>query len=171
MSLDNFVEQEVVSALHTELQQPIGQIVSKTLTGLLNDKEFTKALEDRVQESITDTLKPKNLPEQKYKTVAQFVDGEIRPAYPTTVGQLDQLNWSRRWYKHPEVVARLGALWVTFERLRREDKDGFYEKFLRVHADYHMRQIMADDGVFARCSRTDTKSVPLPVEPDDPSEE
>ncbi|HAT6526225.1 TPA: DUF4913 domain-containing protein [Corynebacterium striatum] len=99
-----------------------------------------------------------------YKNVFEFVDKFLVVMYPTTGNRLARVAWSPCWWKHAEVVARFDALWKRYEYLRAKEPDTALETFLRVHGDYHMRQIMKDDGVFADCKREDIPSVPLPVQ-------
>lgn len=168
MHIDDFVKEAVATTIQTELRDPIGQTVSAILAETLGDQSFQDTLEDLVSEQLSQALQPRKRPEKKFKTVPQFVDGFIRPNYPTTQGKQENANWSKQWYRHPEVVARFTTLWCTYERLRAENPNGFLEQFLRVHADYHMKHIMSDTGVFASCSHSDSPSIPLPVTPPEP---
>lgn len=168
MNLDDFIKEAVSTGVQKRLSEVVADTVSEIMSETLGDPSFQDAYEEKVTESIHEALTPREQPEKKFKNVAQFVDGFIRPHYPTSQAKQDQANWSKRWYDHPEVVARLDALWRTYERMRAADPQGFLESFLRVHADYHMRQIMSDTGVFASCSHTDTPSIPLPVLPPKP---
>ncbi|MDN6740640.1 MAG: DUF4913 domain-containing protein [Corynebacterium casei] len=168
MHLDDFVKDAVSESIQMGLRAPISDAVTAMLKDALNDPTFQEHLENMVTEGVHQALTPREQPEHKFKNVAKFVDGFIRPHYATTKSKQDQANWSKRWYEHPEVVARLDALWRTYERMRATDKEGFLESFLRNHADYHMKQIMSDNAVFASCSHNDTPSVPLPVLPPKP---
>lgn len=98
-----------------------------------------------------------------YKSVFEFVDKFLVTMYPTTDNRMKNVAWSPTWWNHPEVIARLDGLWKRYEYLRVKEPDTALETFLRLHGDYHMRQIMKDDGVFADCKREDVPSRPLPV--------
>ena len=94
-----------------------------------------------------------SVPEPQFPSVYEFVDCLILP------------KWSAHWWAHPEAVARLDSLWRRYEFLRVDEPATFLETFLRNHADYHMRQLMADSSVFADCRREDTPTIPLPSAP------
>ena len=99
----------------------------------------------------------------QYKSVFEFVDKFLVVMYPTTNNRMKNIAWSPQWWNHHEVVARLNALWKRYEYLRAKEPNTALETFLHVHSDYHMRQIMKEDGVFADCKREDVPSCPLPV--------
>lgn len=103
--------------------------------------------------------------ETQFQSVYEFVDRLLAPLYATTDIRISEVNWARRWWAHPEVVARLDGLWRRYEQLRTDEPATFMETFLRGHADYHMRQIMKPGGVFEDSKREDTPSVPLPTDP------
>ena len=171
MNLDDFVKQSVEQSVRAGLQDTIGQIVAEILEETAMDPTFQEQIENMTTESVHKALIPREEIEHQFKSPAEFVDKFIRPYYATTKAKQDTVNWSKRWYKHPEVVARLDTLWRTYERMRAENREGFLEAFLRNHADYHMKQIMSDNAVFASCTHTDTPSVPLPSLPPEPKQD
>lgn len=130
--------------------------------------EHEEWLHETVQEEARRVLEIVEPIEPEFKSVSEFVDLFVRPMYPTTAATVERTNWSARWFEHGEAMARLHAMWVKYEAMRRKDEQGFLEEYLRVHADYHMRQLMKDDGVFAECSAQDVESVPLPSAHDTP---
>lgn len=103
--------------------------------------------------------------ETQYLSVYEFTDQLLAPLYGATEARIRSVNWSARWWAHPEAVARLDALWRRYEMLRVEEPATYMETFLRVHADYHMRQIMSETGAFADCRREDVPTVALPTTP------
>lgn len=171
MKLDDFVKDAVEQSVRAGLQETIGQIVAEILEETAADPTFQEQIETLTTESVHKALTPREEYEKKFKSPAEFVDKFIRPHYATTNAKKDQVNWSKRWYKHPEVVARLDSLWRTYERMRQADREGFLEAFLRNHADYHMKQIMSDNAVFSSCTHNDTPSVPLPSLPPKPKQD
>lgn len=101
----------------------------------------------------------------RFPTMYEFVDEIILPYYGTSSARVSSVNWSKKWWAHPEVVARLEALWLRFEALRQEEPATFMETFFRVHADYHMRHLMGESSVLQDCRRDDTHTVPLATSP------
>jgi hypothetical protein len=152
-----------------DVQKAVQKDVSAAVTGRLSelfgeDPDLFDGVIAAARKTAENAVKPAPQPQPQFASVVDFVDGFIRPMYATTPNGQDQANWARRWYTHPEAVARLDALWRCYEQKRQANPNGFLEEFLRVNADYHMRQLMAADGVFAQCRRDDYPSVALPVD-------
>lgn len=103
--------------------------------------------------------------ETRFLTVYEFVDTIILPFYGTTQAGIHSLNWSARWWAHPEVVSRLSALWMRYESLRQQEPATCMEQFLRSHADYHMDRLMGERSALRDCRREDYPTVPLPTSP------
>lgn len=161
--MDKIIEQLTNEAARSALQDVIAEAVAARMEQLMGDEDFTAEIDKITQEKIAEAVTPAQEPEPQFKSVVEFVDGFIRPMYATTLNDQDAVNWSKRWYTHPEAVARLSGLWRIYEIQRAKDKQHFLEEFLRIHADYHMRHLMADGSVFSRCSSSDVPSIPLPV--------
>ncbi|MET3945314.1 DUF4913 domain-containing protein [Corynebacterium mucifaciens] len=164
--MESIIQQVTAEAVREAVKDWVKEAVRAAFEQRMEDGEFSDELEMLMGEFAEEKTQITTKPEPRFKSVFDFVDNFIRPMYPTTKNSQERANWSRQWYKHKEVGQRLEALWVIYERMRQEDPEGFLEKFLRDHADYHMRQIMADGGVFSYCSAADTPSIPLPVEPE-----
>lgn len=83
------------------------------------------------------------------------------------------LTWCPGWWKHPEAISRLDALWRAWEHLRLDPALGMSQWWL-YHADPHLAALMdPDTGPFAACSPTEGHTGyplgPLPVDPSDPA--
>lgn len=101
----------------------------------------------------------------RFPSMYEFVDTIILPYYGVSSARVTSTNWSARWWAHPEVVARLEALWLRYEILRQEEPATFMETFFRGHADYHLRYLLGESSVLQDCRREDTPTVPLPTSP------
>ena len=64
------------------------------------------------------------------------------------------VRWCPLWWRHPEAVSRLTALWRAWEHLRLDPALGLSTWWLH-HADPHLAQLMRPDGPFERCSVKD----------------
>lgn len=163
--------EEVVGAvLKAELARRLTVGLSETLDeqtrSMLSDPNYQEALESAVSDFFRkhqENLEPPKKQKRMYASVVEFVEEFITKMYPTS--SVVTPNWTSRWWEHPQAITRLSALWQTFERLRVEQPATYMETFLRVHADYHMRYLMGDNGVFAQVRNTPEKPTPLPVEP------
>lgn len=163
LNLDKSIEKLVESAVSEQIKAQVNAMASDIVMQKFDDPEFADQVAALAEESIERSITPKKKIEFKYKKVDDFVDGFIRRHYAITAHQEGRVNWSSQWYRHPEVVARFHTLWRSYERARQADPNGFLEEFLRVKADYHMKEIMKDSGVFASCKSSDVDSVPLPA--------
>ena len=56
-----------------------------------------------------------------------------------------------QWWRHPEGITRLEALWRSWEHLRLDPATGI-SVWLRDHADHHMAMRFSLDGPFKGCS-------------------
>jgi hypothetical protein len=79
-----------------------------------------------------------------------------------------QRAWCPQWWRHPEVIMRLEALWRSFEHLRLDAALGA-SVWWRDHVDPHMAAILDPDGPLKGCNLTDGHSTrptaPLPHTP------
>jgi hypothetical protein len=69
-------------------------------------------------------------------------------------------TWCAQWWRHPEAVVRLEALWRSWEYLRQDPATGI-SVWLRDHADYHMSVLLSADGPFKGCTETQHAARPL----------
>jgi hypothetical protein len=85
-----------------------------------------------------------------YSTVDQFVAHLLSGTWCRPVDGR-HLTWCPSWWKHPEAVLRLTALWRSWEHLRLDPATGL-SVWLRDHADHHMRVLMDPElGPFKGC--------------------
>lgn len=169
--MENTIKSIVAGLVRKQFETFLTKQIAEAMGTKLEDPEFSDELEMIVGSEVDNQMTLRKTPEPRYKTVVEFVDGFIRPMYPTTASKAERVNWSKQWYKHPEVVARMHTLWRTYELKRAENPNGFLEEFLRVNCDYHLRHIMAEEGVFSQCAVNDTASVPLPIIPAETTKE
>ena len=72
-----------------------------------------------------------------------------------------------QWWKHPEAVARMDALWRAFEQLRQDPGTGM-SVFWRDHADHHMTVLLDADGPFKGCEDGHSTHPLEPIHQDEP---
>ena len=84
-----------------------------------------------------------------------------------TQGSAVGVNWCPSWWKHPEAISRLYALWRAWETLRVADPDTGMSIWWRDHFDSHFAVMTGEYGPFSKCSpdRGHVDTAPLPVEP------
>jgi hypothetical protein len=101
---------------------------------------------------------------EAFETLEDFVDGFVRVAYARQVYDTQEITWCPEWWRHPEAVSRLTAMWRAFEHLRAADATGMSNWWLS-HADKHMARLFDPRGTFKYCSARDGHRdvlVPLP---------
>lgn len=107
-----------------------------------------------------------------FTDVDSFVRNYLAPVVERklTIGSMSGTNWCPEWWRHPEAITRLYALWRAWETLRVGDPDTGMSIWWRDHFDPHFAQLTGEIGPFARCSpdRGHEPTQPLPVEPAPP---
>lgn len=84
-----------------------------------------------------------------YANVYDFVTGYLAPNY---IRQLSSdTRWCQEWWRHSEAMARLDALWRSFEAHRVSDNASSMAVWWRDFADPTMSALMHETGVFAQC--------------------
>jgi hypothetical protein len=86
-----------------------------------------------------------------YTNPIEFFADLLAPSYVREVNEGAQLAWCPEWYKHPEALIRMEAIWRAWEHLRLEPALGISTWWLN-HADPHMRTLMDTEGPFKKCA-------------------
>ncbi len=86
-----------------------------------------------------------------YPNVVAWVHGWLIHIYRRPVGDGRNLAWCPQWWRHPEAVYRLTALWRGFEQRRLEPGDSV-SAWIRDHLDHHMRVLTDPNGPLKGCS-------------------
>ena len=100
-------------------------------------------------------------PETFYGSADEFVREFLIVTYRREVSPKGDFRWDPRWWMHPEAVARLDALWRTWEHFRNDGATGM-SVWWRDHADHHMGVLLSSAGPFAKTSGTTEPGDPLP---------
>jgi hypothetical protein len=96
-----------------------------------------------------------------FGSVDEFVRERLRYTYSRRVGPQGPNRWAADWWRYPEAISRLDALWRSWEALRLEPTFGM-SVWWRDHADHHMRMLMSPEGPFADSRDTNAQGDPLP---------
>ena len=86
-----------------------------------------------------------------YRNAVEFFADLLAPSYVREVNEGAQLSWCAEWYKHPEALIRMEAIWRAWEHLRLEPALGISTWWLN-HADPHMRTLLDKEGPFKKCA-------------------
>lgn len=101
----------------------------------------------------------KNKPEEEppqlaYRTVEEFVTNYLAKTIRRNVNG-SQLTWCPEWWRHPEALSRLTAVWRAWENLRLDPALGISTWWLS-HCDPHLRALMdPETGPLSACKPTE----------------
>ncbi|MBG6059755.1 hypothetical protein RCH16_003197 [Cryobacterium sp. MP_M5] len=100
-----------------------------------------------------------------FGSVDEFFREQLRLTYTRVVGPSNRASrrWSAQWWRSPEAIARLEALWRSWEHLRLDGATGS-STWWRDHLDHHMPLLMSADGPFADSEDQNKPGEPLPYE-------
>ena len=87
-------------------------------------------------------------PECYYQSLGEFAGWLLAVYRRSTRGQARV--FCPQWWKHPEAIARMDALWRAFEQLRQDPGTGM-SVFWRDHVDHHLTVLLDADGPFKGC--------------------
>lgn len=106
--------------------------------------------------------------EPMFSDLDSFIRNYLAPVVErrVTQGSAVGVNWCPSWWKHPEAISRLYALWRAWETLRVADPDTGMSIWWRDHFDSHFAVMTGEYGPFSKCSpdRGHVDTTPLPVE-------
>ena len=111
-------------------------------------------------ERLSDTIPGATL---AYESVEDWVSRYLLVMYRRAVSGTGT-TWCPQWWRHPEAVVRLEALWRAWEYLRKDPSTGM-SVWLRDHCDPHMTQLLSADGPLKGCKprqHTRHPNQPLP---------
>lgn len=100
-------------------------------------------------------------PELVYSTAVEFFADLLAQSYIREVNEGAAFAWCPEWYKHPEALIRMEAMWRAWEHLRLEPALGVSTWWLN-HADPHMRVLLDKEGPFKKCAYDGHKSPRTP---------
>jgi hypothetical protein len=134
------------------------------MTDVLNGWDEAEDLIDARTQQADDGEPAEQEPTLYYGSVDEFVREYLRHVYRRRVGPNTSAKWASEWWRHPEAIVRLEALWRAWEHLRLEPTTGM-SVWLRDHADYHMGVLLSPDGPFKKADDANRDGEPLPYTP------
>lgn len=87
--------------------------------------------------------------EPVYDSLEEWVQFYFLPMFRRVEG--GENKWCQRWWEHSEAIARLDAMWRSWESLRLDEQTGM-SNWLRDHADHHVPLLMSQNGPFRQCA-------------------
>jgi hypothetical protein len=98
---------------------------------------------------IDDDVEQDAAPELYFASLDLFMDWFVQIYRRSTQGH--NRLWCPDWWRHPEAIARLEALWRAFEHLRLDPALGM-SVWWRDHVDPHLTVLTDPDGPLKGCS-------------------
>jgi len=132
-------------ALQRRLEDLAADAVDEALTG-----EVLADLTEAARANAIEVVSPDEPAGLYYSSLPDFVGEMVAPLYARSFEGRER-TWCPAWWKHPEAVVRLDAMWRAWEHLRKDPTVGM-SSWLRDHGDHHMTVLMASDGPLKGCS-------------------
>ena len=169
----------VQAAVKKAVQRRVDAIAAQAVHSVVDaDVDALARLRTAAEESVTATLTAAALqddpatgqddadqdtPALYHPTVEAFVRDQLAPMYRRDLEGRTRV-WCPQWWRHPEAITRLDALWRAWEHLRLDPATGMSVWF-RDHADHHMPILFDPEGPFKRCAKGHGERLkPLPVD-------
>jgi hypothetical protein len=120
---------------------------------------------DDFRDDDDDAAEPEAAPRLFYGSADEFVRERLIHMYTRRVGGGNaSFRWAADWWRYPEALSRIDALWRAWEHLRLDGATGI-SRWWSEHADHHMPILMSTDGPFARSEDSNKPGEPLPYSP------
>jgi len=102
-------------------------------------------------------------PQLAYPDAATWVREWLAHNFKRRISKGSGHVWAADWWRYPEAVSRIEAMWRAWEHLRLDPATGM-SVWYRDHAEHHMRVLMDPDwGPFGKHGdETDDVTAPLP---------
>jgi hypothetical protein len=105
---------------------------------------------------------PEEAPRLFYGSADEFVRERLIHMYSRRVGGGNaSFRWAADWWRYPEALSRIDALWRSWEHLRLDGATGI-SRWWSEHADHHMPILMSTEGPFAKSEDSNKPGEPLP---------
>ncbi|MGO9754649.1 MAG: DUF4913 domain-containing protein [Solirubrobacteraceae bacterium] len=99
-------------------------------------------------------------PLARYPDLYSWVTEWLLAVYRRSTTGAEQ-TWCTQWWRHPEVVVRLTALWRAWLAAQQED-GGAMSAWWAYHADHHLPIILSSRGPLKGCTPEQHTTRPTP---------
>ena len=142
------------------------QRLTAAIRARLQNAELPDVDVDELAElAVAAALDGQQPPQPEFASLWDFVSQWLLPTY-RRISDHPNFAWGPQWWRHPEVVVRLDALWRSWEHLRLEPGTGM-SVWLKDHLDHHMAILLSQDGPMHRCKPSGHHDRPLEPIPSD----
>ncbi|MFZ4896417.1 DUF4913 domain-containing protein [Plantibacter sp. Mn2098] len=159
LDLGQLVSAATRAAVKKQVEAIAKETVDAALTperlGDLRERTVAAAEQSLVDDGTADTEDEEPAPELVFGSTEQWVTEWLVPSYRRYLSPNGaQTTWCAHWWKHPEAVMRLEALWRAWEHLRLDGQTGM-SVWWKDHADYHLAVLLSEGGPFRGCNIVD----------------
>ena len=119
--------------------------------------EHTARIKDEILSEWTRHNTGPDTTKKVYDDVQSWVDGWFVRAYARSSAGWG--HWCPEWWRHPEAVERLTALWNSWEAAQKNKATGMAHWYV-MYADPIFGQLTATHGTFASCSDGHVRVLP-----------
>lgn len=166
----------IASEVRTQVRKVVAPLVAEAVAHALTPERLDELRERAAAATLAELVPDEDAvgvqePEQEnappplyYGSVDEFVRDFLVPVFSRQVGDRAARRWSAEWWRNPEAIVRLEALWRSWEHLRLDPATGM-SVWLRDHADHHLGILWETDGPFAKSTDSARPGEPLPYSP------
>jgi uncharacterized protein DUF4913 len=120
-------------AIQQALNDQAAGAVAAVVADRLAEQDLDELAHRALERELLDLAEPAG---RYFATLPEWIEQWLLPTYRRSVRGHERV-WCPEWWRHPEAVARLDALWRAWEHLRLDAATGLSVWF-RDHADHHM---------------------------------
>lgn len=161
----------IAAEVRDQVRKVVAPLVAEAVAHALTPDRLDE-LRDRATAATLAELEPDDADVQEpelesappalyYGSVDEFVRDFLVPVFSRQVGDRAARRWSAEWWRNPEAIVRLEALWRSWEHLRLDPATGM-SVWLRDHADHHLGVLWDTEGPFAKSTNQARPGQPLP---------
>lgn len=163
----------IASEVRTQVRKVVAPLVAEAVAHALTPERLDELRERAAAATLAELVPDEDAvgvqePEQEnappplyYGSVDEFVRDFLVPVFSRQVGDRAARRWSAEWWRNPEAIVRLEALWRSWEHLRLDPATGM-SVWLRDHADHHLGILWDPEGPFAKSTDQARPGDPLP---------
>lgn len=163
----------IASEVRTQVRKVVAPLVAEAVAHALTPERLDELRERAAAATLAELVPDEDAvgvqePEQEnappplyYGSVDEFVRDFLVPVFSRQVGDRAARRWSAEWWRNPEAIVRLEALWRSWEHLRLDPATGM-SVWLRDHADHHLGVLWDTEGPFAKSTDQARPGQPLP---------
>lgn len=151
VDVGSLATQAIDEAVQAAVQRQVTKMAQKSVAAAMTP-QLIAALQARAQEATAAAVEEHvgqdepngsaetGEPTTLYGSLDEWVREHLRKSYCPRIDGKNRI-WSAQWWRYPEALIRLDAIWRAWESLRLDAATGL-SIWWRDHADYHLNVLM-----------------------------